>query len=128
MEASCCRSQKWGRKGVPRGSGTQFQPHHDHLCIRHCARGEWWGAEREEEIWGQRVGQRRIREGVLHRPNALPTTQQPKPPLPTSGLAKSRHFPVARCDSDATPPPSTLSWHLVLKNLHQVAKLGRSEI
>lgn len=72
MEASCCRSQKWGRKGVPRGSGTQFKPHHDHLCIRHCARGEWWGAERKEEVWDHRVGQQRIGEGVLHRPIALP--------------------------------------------------------
>lgn len=71
MEASCCRSQKWGRKGVPRGSGTQFKPHHDHLCIRHCARGEWWGAERKEEVWGQQ----RIGEGVLHRPMPYyPTT------------------------------------------------------
>lgn len=56
------------------------------------------------------------------------TTQQPKPPLPTSGLAKGRHFLVPQCDNDVTPPPSTLSWHLVLKTLHQVAKLGRSEI
>lgn len=64
MEASWFRSRNgWGRRGVPRGSGTQFNTVTTTSCVRHCAKGEWWGAEKvgggqgDREVWvSKRIG------------------------------------------------------------------------
>lgn len=44
MEASWFRSlNRWGRRGDPRGSGTQFVPRDDHLLCKALCQGRMVG-------------------------------------------------------------------------------------
>lgn len=108
MEASWSRSlNRWGRRGVPRGSGTRIKPRYDHLCVRHCAKGERWGAKRgwEEERGTERSGSAKGSGWVFSAgpmPYRTPALSHPCPPQGlASCLARGRHFPVPPGRADA---------------------------
>lgn len=128
MEASWFRSLNgWGRRGVPRGSGTQFKPHHDHLLCKALCQGRMVGAGRGDgEVWVSK----RIGVGVLHRPNALPH-DCPQASLPLSGpspMPCRERLPMPPSDSGCCPPPSPPAClGTQFYSLHQVAELGSSE-
>lgn len=91
--ASWFRSlNRWGRRGIPRGSGTQFKPHRDHLLCKALCQGRMVGG-----LEGERKGDREVRVservgvGVLHRPNAAPHDS------PEAGLAQISGPGLAPC-------------------------------
>lgn len=111
-----------GGEATPEVVGLSSNPVMTTSCVRHCAKGEWWGVKRgweevgDREVWVSR----RIGVGVLHKPNAPPhdSLSHPRPPC------QADIFQCRQLTADAAPFPLLHPASAPGFTLHQVAELA----